>query len=150
MRFLFGIGILFTLAIMGTGCSDASATSGPAGGAPVMRTAVGPIPGYTPPPPAPQNPFGLSISARTDGRKLFGFYNCGGCHGDHGGGGMGPSLRDESWIYGNSDSNIFGSIAEGRAHGMPAWGVKLPEEQIWKLVAYIHSFRTPDEPEPPE
>jgi len=63
---------------------------------------------------------------------------------------MGPSLRDESWIYGNSDSSTFGSIAEGRAHGMPAWGVKLPEEQIWKLVVYIHSFRTPDEPEPPE
>jgi len=150
MRLPIGIGFICLLMAAATGCSNATATSGPAGAVPVMRVAVGPIPGNTPRPPAPQNPFGLTAPARADGRKLFASYNCGGCHGDHGGGGMGPSLRDESWIYGNADANIFSSIAEGRAHGMPAWGVKLPEEHIWKLVAYIHSFRTPDEPEPPE
>ena len=61
---------------------------------------------------------------------------------------MGPSLRDEDWIYGSTDAQVFNSVAEGRAHGMPAWG-KLPEAQIWKLVAYIKSLRTPKEPEPP-
>jgi cytochrome c oxidase cbb3-type subunit III len=63
---------------------------------------------------------------------------------------MGPSLRDVDWIYGDSDANVFSSIAEGRAHGMPAWGTKLPEEQIWKLTAYIKSLRTPLEPDPPK
>jgi cytochrome c oxidase cbb3-type subunit 3 len=32
---------------------------------------------------------------------------------------------------------------------MPAWGTKIPEEQIWKLVAYIKSMRTKEEPDPP-
>ena len=56
---------------------------------------------------------------------------------------MGPSLRDETWIYGNQDSQIFDSIAQGRSKGMPAWGTKIPEDQIWQLVAYIKSMRTP-------
>ena len=86
---------------------------------------------------------------RKDG-KLFNWYNCSGCHGGHAGGGMGPSLRDKVWLYGDRDDQIFDSIAEGRGQGMPSWGRKIPDEQIWKLVAYIKSMRTPQEPEPPE
>jgi cytochrome c oxidase cbb3-type subunit 3 len=63
---------------------------------------------------------------------------------------MGPILRDVDWIYGASDAQVFSSIAEGRAHGMPAWGTKLTEDQVWKLVAYIKSLRTPAEPNPPQ
>jgi cytochrome c oxidase cbb3-type subunit 3 len=62
---------------------------------------------------------------------------------------MGPSLRDEDWIYGNTEEQIFSSIAEGRAHGMPAWQSKLTEDQTWRLVAYIKSLRTRNEPQPP-
>ena len=62
---------------------------------------------------------------------------------------MGPSLRDEDWIYGGSAPDVFSSVAEGRAHGMPAWGTKLNQQQIWELVAYIKTMRTPREPEPP-
>ena len=62
---------------------------------------------------------------------------------------MGPSLRDETWIYGSRDDQIFDSIAQGRSKGMPAWGAKIPEDQIWQLVAYIKSMRTPQEPDPP-
>ena len=76
--------------------------------------------------------------------------NCAGCHGGHAGGGMGPSLRDKDWIYGSSAGHIHDSIVEGRAHGMPTWGTKLPDEQIWKLTAYIQSLRTSQEPQPPQ
>jgi cytochrome c oxidase cbb3-type subunit 3 len=62
---------------------------------------------------------------------------------------MAPSLRDPVWLYGDSDAHIFASIAEGRGKGMPAWGTKIPEDQIWKLVAYIKSLRTPEEPDAP-
>ena len=62
---------------------------------------------------------------------------------------MGPSLRDERWLYGSSEAQIFDSIASGRAHGMPAWGTMLPESEIWKLTAYIRSLRTDDEPDRP-
>jgi mono/diheme cytochrome c family protein len=33
---------------------------------------------------------------------------------------------------------------------MPAWGTQLPDDQIWKLVTYIDSLRTPMEPEAPQ
>jgi cytochrome c oxidase cbb3-type subunit 3 len=62
---------------------------------------------------------------------------------------MGPSLRDPVWLYGDRDDQIFDSIAHGRSAGMPAWGSKIPENQIWELVAYIKSMGTPQEPEPP-
>jgi cytochrome c oxidase cbb3-type subunit 3 len=110
---------------------------------------VGPIPGN------PQlvhyftNPLAGDPVALQDGRRLFDWYNCSGCHGGHAGGGMGPSLRDEVWIYGSRDDQIFDSIAQGRSQGMPAWGGKIPREQIWELVAYIKSMRTPQEPDPP-
>jgi cytochrome c oxidase cbb3-type subunit 3 len=87
--------------------------------------------------------------AREAGRRYFVHYNCSGCHGDHGGGGMGPSLRDAMWLYGNSSQHIAKSIAEGRNHGMPAWGRMLTDEQVWHLAAYLKSLRTPDEPQPP-
>ncbi len=95
------------------------------------------------------NPYTGDPVALQDGRRLFDWYNCSGCHGGHAGGGMGPSLRDPVWIYGNRDDQIFDSIAQGRSKGMPAWGTKIPEDQIWELVAYIKSMRTPQEPDPP-
>jgi cytochrome c oxidase cbb3-type subunit III len=116
---------------------------------PFLKATVGPVPGAVKTPILPPNPFaGHDIAAR-EGRGLFLRFNCAGCHGDHGGGGMGPSLRDVRWFYGSADAQIFSSIAEGRAHGMPAWGVQLTEEEIWKLVAYIKTLRTSAEPEPP-
>lgn len=116
---------------------------------PDVKIPVGPIPGPTKAKNLPTNPFTGNPVALTEGRQLFLWYNCYGCHGGHGGGGMGPSLRNPVWIYGSSDAEIFASISEGRAHGMPAWGTKIPEDQIWKLVAYIKSMRTPQEPDPP-
>jgi cytochrome c oxidase cbb3-type subunit 3 len=62
---------------------------------------------------------------------------------------MGPSLRDNVWLYGNRDDQIFSSIAQGRSNGMPSWGSRIPEDQIWQIVAYIKSMRTPQEPDPP-
>jgi cytochrome c oxidase cbb3-type subunit 3 len=116
-----------------------------------VDTPVGPVPGpgiargANPNPYSSRDPIVLA-----EGYRWFQRYNCAGCHGDHGGGGMGPSLRDNVWMYGEEDAKIFDSIAEGRAHGMPAWGTKLPEDHVWKLVAYIRSMRTSDEPEPPK
>jgi cytochrome c oxidase cbb3-type subunit 3 len=124
---------------------DLAASSGP----PPVRTPVGPVPGGTETPPRPQNPYSSNVGAMSEGRTLFVRMNCSGCHGGRAGGGMGPSLRDPDWLFGNSDAQIFSSIAEGRSHGMPAWGTKLTDDQIWKLVTYVKSLRTPDEPQPP-
>ena len=116
---------------------------------PPLRTPIGPMPGPAGDVTGPPNPFADDRGAVGQGRRLFVSFNCAGCHGDHAGGGMGPSLRDADWIYGNADAQIFGSIAEGRAHGMPSWQSKLTEDQTWRLVAYIKSLRTRNEPDPP-
>ncbi len=115
---------------------------------PVM--AVGPTPGPALDAGVLVNPFPSDRDTLNAGRIYFDRYNCSGCHGGHAGGGMGPSLRDDEWIYGEKDADIFASIVQGRAHGMPAWGTKLPDDVMWKLVAYIKSLRTPDEPDKPD
>jgi cytochrome c oxidase cbb3-type subunit 3 len=131
-------------------CSDPPAgDTAIAGSMPPMFTAVGPVPGPASTPARRQNPYHDVRGAMAEGRVLFVRYNCSGCHGGRAGGGMGPSLRDQVWRYGNSDAQIFSTIAEGRDQGMPAWGTKVPEDQIWKLVAYVQSLRTPNEPDAP-
>lgn len=95
------------------------------------------------------NPYTGNQAAAVEGRRLFVAMNCSGCHGGRAGGGMGPSLRDSLWANGGSDVQVFSTITEGRPAGMPAWGAKLTEDQIWKLIAYIRTLGTPDEPDPP-
>jgi cytochrome c oxidase cbb3-type subunit 3 len=96
-----------------------------------------------------RNPYAGNAGAAVEGRQLFVQYNCSGCHGGRAGGGMGPSLRDSVWIYGSSDSQVYGSIFVGRPNGMPTWGAKLSKDQIWKLITYIRTLATPQEPDPP-
>lgn len=115
----------------------------------VINQPLGPVPGQGDITPVP-NPLDGDRAALVEGRQLFVRYNCAGCHGGRAGGGMGPSLRDPDWLYGSSPDRIFNSIAQGRGHGMPAWGTRLPEKHIWELAAYIASLRTPDEPEAPQ
>jgi cytochrome c oxidase cbb3-type subunit III len=76
------------------------------------------------------------------GKLLFGAYNCSGCH-SNGGGGMGPSLMDDEWIYGDRLEQIHATIVEGRPNGMPSWGGKIPDQQIWQLAAYVRSMSLP-------
>ncbi len=147
-NFLLGAACACLLAAVGCD-SNASPSAAVSAAAPVP-TAVGPIPGGGNSPNFRTDPFTGDRVALREGRKLFNWYNCSGCHGGHAGGGMGPSLRDAVWLYGNRDDQIFDSIAAGRGKGMPAWGSKIPEDQIWKLVAYIKSMRTPEEPDPPQ
>ncbi len=96
-----------------------------------------------------RNPYTGDRAAIASGRMLFTEMNCSGCHSGYAGGGMGPGLRDSLWIYGNSDAQIFSTIAEGRPAGMPAWGGKLPQDEIWKIIAYIRTLGTSNEPEKP-
>ena len=59
------------------------------------------------------------------GKQLFSAMNCVGCH-FNGGGGMGPPLMDNIWIYGNSIENIAATIREGRPNGMPSFRAFCP------------------------
>jgi cytochrome c oxidase cbb3-type subunit 3 len=114
----------------------------------VINQPLGPLPGPGDIQPV-ANPLGSDRVVLEEGRKLFVQFNCAGCHGGRAGGGMGPSLRDPIWRYGSSPDRIFNSIAQGRGLGMPAWGARVPEKEIWQITAYVSSLRTPNEPEAP-
>jgi len=86
-----------------------------------------------------KNPFTGQPEAIQAGRKLYMKWNCYGCHGTMGGGGMGPSLIDSEWRYGGEDAKVFESIRNGRPNGMPAFTM-LTDEETCQLIAYIRSL----------
>ncbi len=74
-----------------------------------------------------------------EGKRLFTQYNCSGCH-FNGGGGIGPPLMDEKWIYGDQPENIYSTIVEGRPNGMPSFRQKIPDQQVQQIAAYVRSM----------
>jgi cytochrome c oxidase cbb3-type subunit 3 len=91
-------------------------------------------------PPTPSgNPAERNAYSLSEGKTLFSSYNCTGCHAN-GGGGMGPALMDDEWIYGYQPDQIFRTILEGRPNGMPAFRQKIPDYQIWELAAFVRSL----------
>jgi cytochrome c oxidase cbb3-type subunit 3 len=89
-------------------------------------------------PPTPSY-YEESAYAVSEGKTLFSQYNCVGCHAN-GGGGIGPPLMDNNWIYGSEPGNIFATIIQGRPNGMPSFRNRIPEYQVWELVAYVRSM----------
>lgn len=117
----------------------------PGGGTPQVVRQVDLVPGPATAPMAVRNPYDGDAQALAHGRRLYGWMNCVGCHFE-GGGGMGPPLMDDQWIYGGRPDQIFDSIASGRANGMPAYGERLAADQIWLLVLYVESLAAGDTP----
>ena len=141
---------LLVAGLLVAGCSRhqvANAASAPApaqpGTAAVVASAL--IPGVAhsvPTVDARADAYYDNAAAVVEGKRLFGQYNCAGCH-SNGGGGMGPALMDGQWIYGDRLEQIHQTIVEGRPNGMPAWGGKIPDPQIWELAAYVRSMSLP-------
>lgn len=97
-----------------------------------------------------KNPYEGDSTAIAQGRQLFASMNCAGCHAPQGGGAMGPPLSDNDWIYGGEPGQIFMSIIQGRPNGMPSFANALPEESVWKLVAYVRTLSQQQAQEHPE
>jgi len=98
------------------------------------------IPGNVAIRPKIQNPVEKSPEAAARGMRYFVSFNCVGCHAPNGGGGMGPSLSNNTFTYGSDPANVYLTIYQGRPNGMPAWGGVLPDNILWDLVAYIGSI----------
>jgi mono/diheme cytochrome c family protein len=90
------------------------------------------------------NPFEGDRNAIATGARIYIAYNCIDCHGADGSGAMGPTFQDGRWRFGGSASAVFESIYQGRPEGMPAWGGRISDEQIWMLVAYVRSLSAAD------
>ncbi|MBI4696375.1 MAG: c-type cytochrome [Gammaproteobacteria bacterium] len=86
-----------------------------------------------------ENPYARNAYAVNEGKRLFRWYNCNGCHAE-GGGGMGVPLMDAEWRYGDRPVDVFTSIHDGRPDGMPAFGGRVTDDQIWRLAAYVRAI----------
>lgn len=91
-------------------------------------------------PLALKNPLQGNANARKIGSQLYVSYNCIDCHGADGSGAMGPSLADGRWHFGGTPGELFESIYQGRPDGMPAWGGRIANDQIWSLITYIQAL----------
>lgn len=96
--------------------------------------------------PGVENPYAGDADAIAAGERHFAAFNCAGCHAPLGGGGMGPPLSDDEWIYGSAPAQIYLTIVHGRPEGMPAFGSMLPGRTVWELVAYIETLPEIEDP----
>jgi cytochrome c oxidase cbb3-type subunit 3 len=114
----------------------------------LLRTPIPNLfPGGIPTRPPIANPVGNDPAAPERGMRYFNAFNCVGCHASNGGGGMGPSLSDRFFKYGDDPANIYLTIVQGRPEGMPAWGGLLPDSVVWDLVAYVRQISRAPQPE---
>lgn len=117
--------VLAALVVLGLGCEREERNFTPAQ---IADEAAPPISGYD-----------ESAYAVGEGKRLFIWFNCVGCHA-MGGGGMGPPLMDAEWRYGSEPEQIYATIMDGRRNGMPSFRERIPEDYAWRLVAYVRSM----------
>lgn len=93
----------------------------------------------SPPVQGVKNDYEENAYALSEGKRLYAAYNCNGCH-SMGGGGMGPPLMDDKWLYGGRPEDVFATIVAGRPNGMPSFRDRVPDFQVWQLVGYVRSM----------
>jgi cytochrome c oxidase cbb3-type subunit 3 len=86
-----------------------------------------------------KNEYEENAYAMNEGKRLYTWFNCVGCHAN-GGGGIGPPLMDDKWLYGSQPDQVFSTIVQGRPNGMPSFRGKIPDYQVWQLSAYVRSM----------
>jgi mono/diheme cytochrome c family protein len=102
-----------------------------------------------------KSPYADFERVAAEGRQKYLSAGCNGCHG-MGGGGMGPPLTNQVWVYGKDDDTLFRLIALGsdelQKQGysrkgsenvvgpMPPFGqIVKSDDDLWKIIAFIRS-----------
>jgi len=101
-----------------------------------------------------KNPLPFTKKSIAQGREIF-VRNCVGCHGADGKAQIdvvadATDLTDpKAYRDGTSDGEMFRSISEGAGASMPSFKSQIDkQEDLWRLVNYIHSL-WPPEVQPP-
>ncbi|MEL6119600.1 MAG: cytochrome-c oxidase, cbb3-type subunit III [Pseudomonadota bacterium] len=82
-------------------------------------------------------------TAMAEGGAVLFAENCASCHGEEaiGDPSVGaPSLADAIWLYGGDRADIEYSIINARFGVMPAWGLRLSEEDVKAVTLYVHQL----------
>lgn len=81
-----------------------------------------------------------------EGKEIF-TANCVACHGQSGGGTVGPNLTDEYWLHGGQPDKIFKTISNGVPNtAMLAWGSQLGAQKVQSVTAYVLTLRNTNVP----
>ena len=88
------------------------------------------------------NPYAGDEAAMAEGKKVYAQF-CQMCHLPTGEGRIGPSLTDDQWNHPRLDTEVgrFEIIYAGGAGAMQAFGRRIDQDEILKVMAYIDSFR---------
>src|SRR5215469_14157743 len=93
---------------------------------------------------AQENPLASDPEAAETGRWMFRIY-CAPCHGIRAAGGRGPDLTKGTYSAGDRDADLFRVISQGvPGSEMGAYGNRVEDGDIWRLVAYIRSVSRRD------
>jgi putative heme-binding domain-containing protein len=88
-----------------------------------------------------KNPAIGNPEAIAKGAKLFAG-SCAACHGPDGSGGRGPNLVRRAAWHPLTDEGTFSTIRNG-VPGADMPPTKLPDDQTWNLVAFVHALTGP-------
>jgi cytochrome c-L len=88
-----------------------------------------------------KNPYAGDEQAIADGAALYKRW-CQACHLPDGTGRIGPSLVDEQWKYERTGTDVgkFEIIYAGGAGAMQAFGQRLSQDEILRLIAFLDTL----------
>ncbi len=94
-----------------------------------------------------ENVYAGDDAAMKEGGKLYA-KRCKACHAPDGSGKVGPSLRDDEWLYERTDTEIgrFEIIYGGGNESMRGFGRQMDQDDILKVMAFLETFRTGETP----
>jgi mono/diheme cytochrome c family protein len=88
----------------------------------------------------------VSQESLASGAELY-QANCAACHGERGEGdgpqaaGLAvPDLTNQEFMAGRSANDLYQAVSQGAGQGMPAFGEKLSEAELWALTDYTRSL----------
>lgn len=89
-----------------------------------------------------ENPYSGDEAAIAEGEKTY-MSICAACHLPSGEGRIGPSLIDDEWNHPGLDSQIgwFEIIYGGGAGAMQAFGMRMDQDEILKVMAFLEALR---------
>jgi cytochrome c-L len=89
-----------------------------------------------------ENPYAGDEQAIAEGKQIYGKW-CQACHLPDGTGRIGPSLADDTWSHPRTGTDVgqFEIIYAGGAGAMQAFGTRLDQDEILKVVAFLETLQ---------